>query len=112
MSVLVEKWKDEIVFLYKVAAGVCSRSYGIEVAQLAGVPREVLTRAREIQGQLESQSQRTSRARSAALNTHHEQLGFFDDRILPEMSHPLGGDGGEKKAVDKNFDQNLNGSNC
>jgi DNA mismatch repair protein MutS len=45
---------DEVVFLRKLERGGASRSYGIEVAKLAGLPPEVLSRAREILKNLES----------------------------------------------------------
>jgi len=52
-NVAVREWGDEIVFLHKIVAGGTDRSYGIHVARLAGVPREVLERARSILGDLE-----------------------------------------------------------
>jgi DNA mismatch repair protein MutS len=88
-NVLVEKWKEEVVFLYKLAQGACNRSYGIEVAKLAGVPKEVLGRAKEIQGLLETQSQRGGKARQSSLTPHAYQLGFFDDLSHPQMPSPL-----------------------
>ncbi len=88
-NVLVEKWKDEVIFLYKLAPGVCNRSYGIEVAKLAGIPQDVLTRARNIQGILEAQSQRTNRSRCGALIANQQQLGFFDDHTVPESPAPF-----------------------
>jgi len=53
-SVAVREWKGEVVFLRRVVAGPANRSYGIEVARLAGVPEGVVTRAREILAGLES----------------------------------------------------------
>ncbi len=44
----VKKWKDEVVFLYKISKGICSESYGINVAKLAGVPMQVVERAKVI----------------------------------------------------------------
>ncbi len=88
-SVLVEKWKDSIVFLYKLGAGVCGRSYGIEVAKLAGLPSEVLVRARQIQGHLESESQRSSRTRSTSLAPMSGQLAFFEESGPPDKPSPL-----------------------
>ena len=52
-NVAVREWKDEIVFLRKIVAGGADRSYGIHVAKLAGMPREVIERAREILRNLE-----------------------------------------------------------
>lgn len=76
-NVLVQKWKDEVVFLHRLAPGVCNRSYGIEVARLAKLPESVLDRARHILGILESQSQRDSRGRARALDPHANQMEFF-----------------------------------
>ena len=46
MNVSVREWHDEIVFLHKIVDGGTDRSYGIHVARLAGVPRDVLDRAK------------------------------------------------------------------
>ncbi len=54
LTVAVREVGDRIVFLRKLVQGGASRSYGIEVAKLAGLPREVLVRAREILKNLES----------------------------------------------------------
>ena len=51
----VREWQDKVVFLRRVEAGASDRSYGIHVARLAGVPAEVIERAREILRNLESQ---------------------------------------------------------
>jgi DNA mismatch repair protein MutS len=53
-NVQVREWEDEIVFLHKIAPGSADKSYGIHVAQLAGVPEEVLERAKEVLAELES----------------------------------------------------------
>ncbi len=52
-AVTVKEWNDEIIFVRQVAPGAADRSYGIQVARLAGLPREVLGRAREILEKLE-----------------------------------------------------------
>jgi DNA mismatch repair protein MutS len=46
--VAVKEWNDEIIFLHKVGPGGTDRSYGIQVARLAGLPKAVIARAREI----------------------------------------------------------------
>ena len=50
----VREWKDEVVFLRRLAEGGANRSYGIQVARLAGLPGEVIRRAHEILANLES----------------------------------------------------------
>jgi DNA mismatch repair protein MutS len=52
----VREWKDEIVFLHKVRPGAADRSYGIQVAKLAGVPAAVTKRAKEVLRLLEKSS--------------------------------------------------------
>ena len=53
-NVLVREWHDDIVFLHQIAAGSADKSYGIHVARLAGVPPDVLSRARAVLEQLET----------------------------------------------------------
>lgn len=48
LHVQVREWGDEIVFMHRILAGAASRSYGIQVAKLAGLPRGVVTRANEL----------------------------------------------------------------
>ena len=55
-SVAVKEWNDEIVFVRRVVPGAADRSYGIQVARLAGMPPAVVQRAREILGGLEAGS--------------------------------------------------------
>ena len=52
-NVAVREWNDQIVFLRKIVEGATDKSYGIQVARLAGVPRAVLERAKEILSNLE-----------------------------------------------------------
>jgi DNA mismatch repair protein MutS len=49
----VKEWKDTVVFLHEVAPGTADRSYGIQVAKLAGLPKPVIERAREVLRALE-----------------------------------------------------------
>ncbi len=53
--VSVREWKDEVVFLRRIVPGPSDRSYGIHVAKLAGIPKDVIDRAREILFNLEKQ---------------------------------------------------------
>jgi DNA mismatch repair protein MutS len=54
----VTEWHDTIVFLHKVKAGAADRSYGIQVAKLAGLPHVVVARAREVLDRLEKADRR------------------------------------------------------
>ncbi len=53
LSVAVKEWGDRVIFLRTIVEGGTNRSYGIEVARLAGVPDEVVSRAREVLRNLE-----------------------------------------------------------
>ena len=63
----VAEWHDEIVFLHKVKAGAANRSYGIQVAKLAGLPQSVVSRAGEVLALLEK-GDRRPREKEAALD--------------------------------------------
>jgi DNA mismatch repair protein MutS len=52
-TMTAKEWNGEVVFLRKVSNGTADRSYGVQVARLAGIPEPVLVRAREILGNLE-----------------------------------------------------------
>ena len=54
----VTEWHDTIVFLHKVKAGAADRSYGIQVAKLAGLPEPVVARARQVLARLEKADRR------------------------------------------------------
>src|SRR6266700_2953367 len=53
-NVAVREWNDQIIFLRKIIPGGADKSYGIQVARLAGLPKEILDRAKEILSQLEA----------------------------------------------------------
>ena len=53
----VKEWKGEVVFLHEVGPGTADRSYGIHVAKLAGLPKNVTARAEEVLGVLEKGEQ-------------------------------------------------------
>jgi DNA mismatch repair protein MutS len=55
-NVAVREWNEEIIFLRKIIPGAADRSYGIQVARLAGLPKEVVSRAQAILDHLESQN--------------------------------------------------------
>jgi DNA mismatch repair protein MutS len=69
--VAVREWNDEIIFLHKVRPGSTDRSYGIQVARLAGLPASVIARAKTLLAELEAEGQRQADRRDAV------QLGLF-----------------------------------
>jgi DNA mismatch repair protein MutS len=78
--VAAREWKDDIIFLRKIVPGRSDRSYGIQVARLAGLPAVVVARAREILSGLErdelSRGGRPTMSPSAG-DPHTSQLGLF-----------------------------------
>jgi DNA mismatch repair protein MutS len=78
--VAAREWKDDIIFLRKIVPGRSDRSYGIQVARLAGLPDAVVARAKEILGGLERDE--LSRGGRPTLsgapgNAQTQQLGLF-----------------------------------
>ncbi|HUU70484.1 MAG TPA: DNA mismatch repair protein MutS [Planctomycetota bacterium] len=55
-NIAVREWQDEIIFLRKILPGGTDKSYGIHVARLAGIPREIIDRARDILVRLEAET--------------------------------------------------------
>jgi DNA mismatch repair protein MutS len=52
LNVAVREWEDQVIFLHRIVEGGTDRSYGIHVARLAGVPKPVLDRAKQLLGEL------------------------------------------------------------
>jgi len=71
----VREWQDEVIFLRRLVDGGANRSYGIQVAKLAGLPPEVVKRARAILAELESGERHgASPGRPGRMATHDPQL--------------------------------------
>jgi DNA mismatch repair protein MutS len=76
-TVLVREWEDQVIFMHRIAPGQADRSYGVHVARLAGVPRSVITRARQLMGQLAVHVGKAGRAKAAATAVA-PQANMFD----------------------------------
>jgi DNA mismatch repair protein MutS len=83
--VSVKETGGGIAFLRKVEPGAADRSYGIEVAKLAGLPNEVVTRAREVLAEHESSEQRTKEHLSPGANPLPAQLTIFTPLSQPVL---------------------------
>jgi len=84
--VAAREWKDDIIFLRKIVPGRSDRSYGIQVARLAGLPRPVIERAREILSALE-RDELTRGGRPSVSGTRSDpqrQLGLFQSAAVPQ----------------------------
>jgi DNA mismatch repair protein MutS len=94
-NIAVKEWGEKIIFLRKIMEGGTSRSYGIEVARIAGVPQEVIKRAKEILHNLEKGEfdeigmPRIARGTGNGKNTN-PQLNLFvekEDEIVAELKN-------------------------
>ncbi|MDH4157239.1 MAG: DNA mismatch repair protein MutS, partial [candidate division Zixibacteria bacterium] len=77
-QVAVKRWEDRVIFLHKIIAGGCDDSYGIEVARLAGLPRQTLTRARQILRLLES----------GKFNQSELSQGIYREKVQASLFEP------------------------
>ena len=82
-NVAVSEWNGEIIFLRRIVEGGTNRSYGIQVARLAGLPDEVVARAREVlanleKGELDEKGMpRLARSKTKGSEHDQDQLNFF-----------------------------------
>jgi len=80
-NVAVREWNDDIIFLRKILPGTADKSYGIQVARLAGLPPTIIERAKDILSHLEMNSTRPeAKGKPKAKNTQNNPL--------PESSPP------------------------
>jgi DNA mismatch repair protein MutS len=82
-NVAVKEWDDQIIFLRRIVKGGASHSYGIQVARLAGLPSDVITRAKEVLHNLEAGEYVAGAPRLARSRQDNEavpapQLGLFE----------------------------------
>jgi DNA mismatch repair protein MutS len=92
LNVAVREWEDQVIFLHRIVEGGTDRSYGIHVARLAGVPRPVLERARQLLGELAVHHvahTRLAGARARKAAGNESQLPLFADpskEIVAELA--------------------------
>ena len=80
LNVAVKEYGDKIVFLRKIIPGSSDHSYGIQVAQLAGLPRSVIERAKEVLWALETQYSSLQKRRVKKESISEYQIGIFDEK--------------------------------
>ncbi|MGH6845474.1 MAG: MutS-related protein, partial [Methylocella sp.] len=98
LTVRVTDWNGEVVFLHEIVPGAADRSYGIQVAKLAGLPAQAVARARELLAEFEAAERVSNADRQAAdlpLFTaasppapQHDVLGPALDAIDPDELSP------------------------
>ncbi|MEQ1889505.1 MAG: DNA mismatch repair protein MutS [Alphaproteobacteria bacterium] len=85
VTMRVREWQNEVIFLHEVVAGAADRSYGIQVAKLAGLPARVIARAQAVLAQLEDQ------AASGAITRMIDSLPLFNTPAAPARETPADG---------------------
>ena len=78
-NVAVREWNDDIIFLRKILPGQADKSYGIQVARLAGLPKPILDRAKEILSHLEMSSSKPCQEKKSSPKAK---------KALPEIDSP------------------------
>jgi DNA mismatch repair protein MutS len=89
LNVAVREWEDEVVFLHKIVQGAADKSYGIHVARLAGVPREVVERAKDILVQLEEEHLDAEGRAKIARRPEQKLHGNLQLTLFGPADHPL-----------------------
>jgi len=90
-NVQVKEWNNEIIFLRKIIPGGADKSYGIQVARLAGLPEKLLRRAHEVLFNLEKSefdevgAPKIARSEEEIINPKAEQLGLFLETAHPAI---------------------------
>ena len=80
LNVAVREWEDQVIFLHRIVEGGTDRSYGIHVARLAGIPRPVLERARQLLSELAVHHVGNSKAPKNRRKVESEsQMQLFSD---------------------------------
>jgi DNA mismatch repair protein MutS len=79
LNVAVREWNEQVIFLRKIVPGGADKSYGIQVARLAGLPKEILDRAKEILAHLENSSRTEAKSKPR---------GKRSAKAMPESQKP------------------------
>src|SRR5262249_16392539 len=82
----VREWRDDIIFLHKVKLGAADRSYGIQVARLAGLPKAVTKRAAEVLQLLEKADRKAADGEAWLADLPLFASRTKDEASLPQVS--------------------------
>jgi DNA mismatch repair protein MutS len=92
LNVAVKEWQDHVVFLHKIVPGAADKSYGIHVARLAGVPRSVNERAKQILAQLEAEHLDREGKPKLAVKGKKSRRGDLQLTLFAPPEHPVVGE--------------------
>ncbi|MDD4293893.1 MAG: DNA mismatch repair protein MutS [Candidatus Omnitrophica bacterium] len=85
-NVSVKEWQDKIIFLHKIISGAADDSYGIYVAKLAGIPKEIINHAKHILLNLETSGNLEDHIR---MKKHKEIQPTLFDKHVPSATTPI-----------------------
>jgi DNA mismatch repair protein MutS len=89
LSVAVKEWEEHIIFLHKIVPGAADKSYGIHVARLAGIPRSVNERAKQILSQLEQEHLDPEGKSKLAIKPKTKRRGDLQLTLFAPEEHPV-----------------------
>ncbi|MFG0287872.1 MAG: DNA mismatch repair protein MutS [Rhodopirellula sp. JB044] len=89
LNVAVKEWQEEVVFLHRIVSGSADKSYGIQVARLAGIPPEVNERAKDILFQLETDHRDNHDRPTIAPPAPSKSGDTFQLTLFGYADHPL-----------------------
>lgn len=89
LNVSVKEWEDHVVFLHKIVPGAADKSYGIHVARLAGIPRSVNDRAKQILAQLENEHVDERGRPKIGAGRSQRSRGDMQLTLFAPVEHPL-----------------------
>ena len=89
LTVQVKEWEDNVVFLHKIVEGSADKSYGIHVARLAGVPRSVNERAKQVLNQLENEHLDAHGRPKLKSHSKRRRGGDLQLTLFAPYEHPL-----------------------
>ncbi len=85
LNVAVREWNEQIIFLRKIVPGGADKSYGIQVARLAGLPKEILDRAKEILTHLENPNGTVAQEKPKRKRARSGQAPGMPDSEKPQL---------------------------
>lgn len=97
----IKEWEKDVIFLHEVGEGVADRSYGIHVAQMAGLPEVVITRAEQVLATLETKTPQTG----AKENSHKKMQTLSDYKTISDKAAPRVPSASEKLLASINPDE-------
>ncbi|GAA5506011.1 DNA mismatch repair protein MutS [Novipirellula caenicola] len=89
LNVAVKEWNDEVVFLHRIVSGGADKSYGIHVARLAGIPKAVNERAKDVLAQLEHEHRDALDRPKLGGPAQADSNGKFQLTLFGFADHPL-----------------------